>query len=37
MELITKKGKARMLQNIDFKGPKKEQILPAEINNKVHL
>ena len=25
-----------MLQNIDFKRPKKEQIVPAEINNKVH-
>ena len=36
MEPIMKKGKARMQQNIDFKGPKKEQIVPAEINNKVH-
>ena len=25
-----------MLQNIDFKRPEKEQIVPAEINNKVH-
>ena len=25
-----------MLQNINFKRPKKEQIVPPEINNKVH-
>ena len=25
-----------MLQNVEFKRPKKEQIVPAEINNKVH-
>ena len=25
-----------MLQNINFKYPKKEQILPTKINNKVH-
>ena len=25
-----------MLQNINFKRPKKEQIVRAEINNKVH-
>ena len=31
-----KRAEAAMLQNIDFKRPKKEQIVPAEINNKVH-
>ena len=25
-----------MLQKINFKRPKKEQIVPAELNNKVH-
>ena len=31
-----KRAEPAMLQNINFKRPKKEQIVPAEINNKVH-
>ena len=31
-----KKAEPAMLQNINFKRPKKEQIVPAEVNNKVH-
>ena len=31
-----KRAEPEMLQNINFKRPKKEQIVPAEINNKVH-
>ena len=30
-----RKAEPAMLQNIDFKRPKKELIVPAEINNKV--
>ena len=31
-----KKAEPAMLQNINFKRHKKEQIVPAEVNNKVH-
>ena len=31
-----KRAEPAMLQNISFKRPKKEQIVPVEINNKVH-
>ena len=31
-----KRAEPAMQQNINFKRPKKEQIVPAEINNKVH-
>ena len=31
-----KKTEPAMLQNINFKRPKKEQIVPAEVNNKAH-
>ena len=36
MEQITKRAEPAMLENINFKRPKKEQIVPAEIDNKVH-
>ena len=31
-----KRAEPAMLENINFKRPKKEQIVPAEIDNKVH-
>ena len=36
MNQSRKRAEPALLQNINFKRPKKEQIVPAEINNKVH-